>query len=407
MQILTFLIVWLLISTLLPGCAEVTQPRPAMHEVEDAQLATARRHPRNSWAMERTSRVFIRLLAVAPQVHGRTYPFLGFDWWLTETGKTAIENVWHPSPARDADLKPGDLILAVNNWPIHPWAADYQNSVQLAHDAFQGLFFAGRLGKEGAGSSRRGHYLLLPAEMLVSLMLDFQHLRMEARGPYISGPVKLLIQRDREQSQVTLYPQHLPAEYGLMIATTDRDINAYAAPGRIILSQRMVSFCLNDDELALVVGHELAHHVQGHLVRGAGHQVLGELLGEAVTAFTTLSPRQILQWRYSRVSPEIRNVAGRAVISVFSQDDEREADAYGLWYAYQAGYDLDKALAFWERLAAVKYHDPFARNYFLNNHPPPLERLARLKRIAKYFKAGRAAEVFLQSPDLNRKAPPE
>lgn len=407
MKMLGLLIGCVLLATLLPGCAEVTQPRPAMHEVEDAQLATARRHPRNSWAMERTSRVFIRLLAVAPQVHGRTYPFLGFDWWLTETGKTAIENVWHPSPARDADLKPGDLILAVNNWPIHPWLADYQNSVRLAHDAFQGLFFAGRLGKEGAGSTRSGHYLLLPAEMLVSLMLDFQHLRMEARGPYISGPVKLLIQRDREKSQVTLYPQHLPAEYGLMIATTDRGINAYAAPGRIILSQRMVNFCLNDDELALVVGHELAHHVQGHLVRGAGHQVLGELLGEAVTAFTTLSPRQILQWRYSRVSPEIQNVAGRAVVSVFSQDDEREADAYGLWYAYQAGYDLDKALAFWERMAAVIYRDPFARNYFLNTHPPPLERLARMKRIAKYFKAGRAAEVFLQSPDLNRKPPPE
>jgi hypothetical protein len=57
-------------------------------------------------------------------------------------------------------------------------------------------------------------------------------------------------------------------------------------------------------------------------------------------------------------------------------------------------------------VAAVADHDPFESDYFLNSHPPPLERLARLKLIAQYFKAGRAAAVFLQSPDLNRRPPP-
>jgi hypothetical protein len=32
--------------------------------------------------------------------------------------------------------------------------------------------------------------------------------------------------------------------------------------------------------------------------------------------------------------------------------------------------------------------------------------MARMKKIAGYFKAGRAAEVFLQSPDLDRRPPP-
>ena len=40
------------------------------------------------------------------------------------------------------------------------------------------------------------------------------------------------------------------------------------------------------------------------------------------------------------------------------------------------------------------------------SHPPSLERLARLKLVAQYFKAGRAAEVFLQTADLNRRPPP-
>jgi hypothetical protein len=107
------------------------------------------------------------------------------------------------------------------------------------------------------------------------------------------------------------------------------------------------------------------------------------------------------------VSPDVRLVSQSAVVSVFSQDNEREADIYGAWYAFQAGYNIEKGAAIWERMAAVNYRDPFQRTYFLDDHPPPLERLARLKLIAQYFKAGRAAEVFLQTADLNRRPPPQ
>jgi hypothetical protein len=51
-------------------------------------------------------------------------------------------------------------------------------------------------------------------------------------------------------------------------------------------------------------------------------------------------------------------------------------------------------------------HDPFEQTYFLDSHPAPLERLARLQKVAGYFKAGRAAEVFLQSPNRKSQPPP-
>ncbi len=179
------------------------------------------------------------------------------------------------------------------------------------------------------------------------------------------------------------------------------------APGQVILSQRLVSFCLNDDELALVVGHELAHQTLGHLIRGSLHRELGQFVGEAFTAFSTLSLNRLLNWRHAMVSPDVQRVSQSAVVSVFSQDNEREADIYGAWYAFQAGYNIEKGAAIWERMAAVVDHDPFEANYFLNDHPPSLERLARLRLIAQYFKAGRAAEVFLQTADLNRRPPPQ
>ncbi len=85
----------------------------------------------------------------------------------------------------------------------------------------------------------------------------------------------------------------------------------------------------------------------------------------------------------------------QATYSVYSRQDEQEADAYGLWYAYQAGYDIDQAIDLWGRLAAVVHRDPLESTYYLDYHPAPPERLARLKKIAALFKAGRAAEVFV------------
>jgi hypothetical protein len=102
----------------------------------------------------------------------------------------------------------------------------------------------------------------------------------------------------------------------------------------------------------------------------------------------------------------VRQVARNAVVSVFTQDEEREADIYGAWYAFQAGYNLERGAAVWERVAAVDEKDPFLTTYFLASHPAPTERLARLQLVSQYFKAGRAAEVFLQTADLNRRPPP-
>ncbi len=392
------------------GCAEVTRPTPSAHELEEAQLAAARRHPYLTWSGERVSRVFLHLLPCLPQVHGRTYPFLGFNWWVTATGKVAVDQVWRPSPAADKGLKQGDIILAVNNWPIPAEAAAWDDAIKTVREVFKDyLFFLPVERTEKIYRHKKVQqyvYMAFPGEVLPALLLDLKHINMEARGRYLKGPVELLVQREEKKFSLTLYPQHLPAEYAVMLATKDQTINAYAKPGQVIVTQRLVNFCLNDDELALVIGHELAHQALGHLVRGAVHRELGKLTGAALNAFSTLSLNHLLDWRHAGVSPDVRQVAGDAVVSVFSQDDEREADIYGAWYAFQAGYDLDKGLAVWERLAAVQEHDPFESNYILDSHPPPLERLAALKKVNRYFQAGRAAEIFVQAKYLNRQPAP-
>jgi Zn-dependent protease with chaperone function len=394
----------------LGGCAQVTRPTPTAAEIEEAQISASRRYPYKTWSLDRASRIFIRLLATVPPTRGQSYPFLGFNWWITEGNRIVIDNVWRPSPAHDVGLKQGDIILGINNWPLEPWVAKWDERIRAVREISQDLFWGQKRIRYGQkGFTPNLNLLAVPGEILVALMLDARNVAMETRQRYLSGPVQMQVLREGKPFNFTLYPQHLPAEYAIMVDSSGRDINAYAAPGRIILTSRLVSFCLNDDELALVEAHEMAHQVLGHLTRGAGHRRLGGMAGTvwnltglfATEAISRLANLSSSFWFKDTGPPSVRD----AVVSAFSRDDEREADVYGMWFAYQAGFDIERGLAVWERLGAVR-HDPFERAEFLSNHPPPMERLARLKIAARYFQAGRAADVLLQSPALAAHVPP-
>ncbi len=384
----------------LSGCAEVTKPTPTSHEVEAVQLTALTRHPHATYTRERAMRVFLRLLPTLPRTHGRTYPFLGFNWWVTEAGHPVVDNVWYPSPAHDRPLKgnaatlfdprddrppkpdtepalqPGDLILAVNGRPIPTWVKDWDWFCTSLRDIFK---------------------YSLPGEALVDFVLTARYARQEAQGASRSGPVTLLIDRQGVRKQVTLYPVHLPAEYGLMVVTgrAGGEATAFAAPGRIMITSRLLNLCRTDDELAMVLGHELAHQVHGHLVRQEGRNPVTSLAADLLAL-----PFRLIPWlaanRSQDLNEDVRRGVKGAVISVYSRQDEREADAYGLWYAYQAGYDVDQGVYIWERMAAVADRNVFESTYFLDSHPAAPERLARMKKIAQLFKEGKAAQVLVE-----------
>ncbi len=385
---------WLILS----GCAEVTKPAPTRAEVASVQVAALTRHPQASYQKERAMRVFLRLLPTLPRIHGRTYPFLGFNWWVTEAGQPVVDAVWAPSPARDrplkgqaatlldpdderspppdqeAALKPGDLILAVNGMSIPTWVKEWDQ--------------ASRTLKQVLRSS-------LPGEFLVNLVLTACAAREEMAGRYRGGPVTLLVDRQGARRQVTLYPVYLPAEYGLLLVTgqAGNAFNAFAAPGCLMITRAMLEMCRTDDELAIVLGHELAHLAKGHLVRRQAYAPVSQLVADIIALpFKFFWPNSA--WYYG-VSEDIRRVASGAVISVFSRQDEWEADAYGLWYAYQAGYAVDQGVMIWERLAVVVQQNVFETTYYLDAHPAAAARLARLKKMARLFQEGQAAQVLV------------
>lgn len=135
------------------------------------------------------------------------------------------------------------------------------------------------------------------------------------------GATRLEIRRNGEPLSVTVQP-HRACGYEVQLNPSD-ELNARADGRRLFISTALAGFTQSDDELALILGHELAHHVLRHRtwsdVGGAGREAND---GAAV------------------------NAAG---------DKETQADRVGLFLAARAGYDTTVAPAFWRRFGAANW----------------------------------------------------
>ncbi len=143
-----------------------------------------------------------------------------------------------------------------------------------------------------------------------------------------------------------------------------RTINAFCMPGgKIAFYYGILSeLQLDDDEVAMIMGHEAAHALLEHAREQMGKNAVttGALrLGAAVLGLGQLGDMgaqlgaQLLQLKYSR-------------------DDETEADQLGLLMAAKAGYDPRKGVSLWQKMGAAGGGAPPA---MLSTHPSGPQRI--------------------------------
>lgn len=176
--------------------------------------------------------------------------------------------------------------------------------------------------------------------------------------------------------EATKSAQDLPplSEWEWVVFDEDDTVNAFAMPGgKIGVFTGILKLAESDDELAVVLGHEVAHVAARHGNERFSYQLLivggGVALGVATHDQSSEKQAAIL------TAYGITTTLGAAL--PFSRRDESEADHIGLLYSSRAGFDPRASIPFWQKMGAQGVNPP----EFISTHPSHQTRIRRLTEL--------------------------
>ena len=153
----------------------------------------------------------------------------------------------------------------------------------------------------------------------------------------------------------------------------------------------MLSYVENNDELALIIGHELSHNTLGHNYKKYFNTLIGTALGATFDIAVEAAIEGATGYQYD--SYEGVQAGMEAGMLFFSQEFELEADYAGVYYAARAGYDVSTAAALWRRMAE---ENPAAIHTKENStHPSTAERFVRIQTANEEIERKRAEGIDL------------
>jgi predicted Zn-dependent protease len=162
----------------------------------------------------------------------------------------------------------------------------------------------------------------------------------------------------------------------------DRQLNAGAMGyGTIVLNRGIVEYAANDEEVCLVVAHEIGHHAANHIARGTRNQMIGALIGVAVVGLAAAATGSNPSSGATQSAAQLGATIGHLS---FSKEQEREADYMAALILYRAGVDLDKARGL---LVTMARGSGRIATTFLDSHPAGPERIAAWDRAVAEIRA--------------------
>jgi len=149
-----------------------------------------------------------------------------------------------------------------------------------------------------------------------------------------------------------------------------KQVNAFCMPGGKIafFSGLLTQLQLNDDEIAMVMGHEMTHALREHSREQLGKTTATNGLIELGAAIFGLGNGG----RY------LANLGGQLLGLRFSRDDESEADRGGLDLSARAGYDPRAGLSLWKKMESASNGAP---PQWLSSHPAGASRIAQIQQL--------------------------
>jgi len=155
----------------------------------------------------------------------------------------------------------------------------------------------------------------------------------------------------------------------------DKTINAWCMPGgKVAFYTGILPLTRDENGLAVVMGHEIAHAVAKHGNERMSEALLVQLGGVALSLALSRQPAQTSQI-FMAVYGVTANVG---VLLPYSRLHENEADRIGLILMAKAGYDPREAIPFWQRMNEKGGDRP---PEFLSTHPAPETRIQHIQSL--------------------------
>jgi len=183
-------------------------------------------------------------------------------------------------------------------------------------------------------------------------------------------------------------------QYNFTVIDNPDTVNAFALPGgHMYLYTGLLKVCENEAELASVMAHEIAHVAAHHhgeaMTKQYGYELLTQLLlGEQPSTLAKIAT----------------GVFGQGMMSYYSRDNEREADALGMEFLYRAGYRPDGMVSFMQKLIAEEQRAGGGHPLpIFSSHPPTQERLARLQGLLQKYPEAERQQISLNEARYREK----
>jgi len=154
----------------------------------------------------------------------------------------------------------------------------------------------------------------------------------------------------------------------------DKAVNAWCMPGgKVVVYTGILPIAKDDEGLAVVMGHEIAHAVANHGDERMSQGLIAEMGGMALSTALANKPKQTTDLFMTAFG--IGTQVG--VLLPYGRLQESEADRLGLIFMAMAGYDPHEAPEFWQRMSAGK--QGAAPPEFLSTHPADETRIRNLE----------------------------
>ncbi len=230
----------------------------------------------------------------------------------------------------------------------------------------------------GAVGAERQQLMLISSRQLDQMSAEaYAKLRAGAVEQGVLNTNPALLERVRAvaarlEPQTGVFRQDAPGwQWEVNVIESD-DLNAFCMPGgKIIFYTGLINrLQLTDSEIAIVMGHEIAHALREHS---------REQVSQAIAAQAAIG----LGAAFFGFGQGVANLAGTGyqalVATRFSRSDESEADTIGLELAARAGFNPRAGVSLWQKMMMAKNGN--APPEFLSSHPADANRVQQIEKL--------------------------